>query len=78
MLNDLLQTKLELLQKGRFKKTAKATRGLIGNKNSDKITRISKASPEDNPETNEKEILTKRFISPQLRHKITDNLRLIT
>ena len=64
--------------KREIQKTAKATRGLIGNKNSDKITRISKASPEDNPETNEKEILTKRFISPQLRLKITDNLGLIT
>ena len=30
--------------KREIQKTAKATRGLIGNKNSDKITRISKAS----------------------------------
>ena len=61
-----------------IQKTAKAIGGSIGNKISDQITRISKASPEDNPETNKKEILRKIFISPQRRHKITDNLGLIT
>ena len=40
------------------------------------ITRVSKNSPQNNSETNEEEILRERYISPELRHKIIDDLRL--
>ena len=67
---------LKLLQKEPFRETAEATSDLIGNKTADKITRVSKTSPQNNPEINEEEILRERFISPERRQKITDNLRL--
>ena len=37
---------------------------------------VSKASPKNNSEKNEEEILGERSISPKLRPKITDALRL--
>ena len=58
-------------------KTAKTTDDLIGNKITNKVTRISKTSPQNNPETNEEEILRERYISPEQRQKIVDDLRLI-
>ena len=51
---------------------------LIGNKIADKITRVLKNSPQNNSETNEEEILREKFIFPELRHKIIDDLRLKT
>ena len=59
-----------------IQKTAKATVDLIGNKIVDRITKLSKTSPQNNSETNEKEILRERYISPELRHKIIVDLRL--
>ena len=60
---------------------------MIGNKISDKITKVSRTSTQNNLETvtNEeenvgltyREIPTKRYISPEKRQKITDDLRLI-
>ena len=47
-----------------------ATTDLIGNKIADKITRVSKSSPKNNSETNEEEILRKKYISPELRQKL--------
>ena len=41
MLNNLLQMRLELLQKEQFK-TSRTTGDLIGNKIADKITRVTK------------------------------------
>ena len=38
--------------------------------------RVSKTSPQDNSETIEEEILKKRFLPSELRHKIIDDLRL--
>ena len=49
---------------------------LIGNKIADKITGITKTSPKTDSETNEEEILRERYISPELRHKIIDDLNL--
>ena len=49
---------------------------MIGNKIADKITRVSKASSKNNPETNEEEILTERFISSELKRKVIIDLRL--
>ena len=60
---------------------------MIGNKISDKITKVSRTSTQSNLETvtNEEEnvgltyieIPTKRYISPEERQKIIDDLRLI-
>lgn len=55
-------------KKKMIQKTTEATSDLIGNK----ITNASKTSPQ-NLETN-KEILWKKYISPELRQKIIDNL----
>ena len=77
MLDNLVQMQLKLLQNERFKKAAESTADLIGNKIADKITRISKTSPQNNLETNEEEILTERYISPEQRQKIIDDLRLM-
>ena len=74
MLNNLPQMHLNYFKKSNSK-TAEATDDLIGNKIADKITRSSKASPQSNSETNE-EILREKYISPELRQKIIDNLRL--
>ena len=59
-----------------IQKTAEATVYLIGNKIADKITRVSKTSPKNNSETNEEKILRERYISPKIRQKIIDDLRL--
>ena len=68
----MLQMHLKRLQKESFKKTAETTFDLIWNKIADKITRIRKPLPQNNLHTNE-EIL---YMSPELRQKIIDNLRL--
>ena len=38
--------------------------------------KVLKTSLKNNPETNEEEILRERFILPELRHKIINDLRL--
>ena len=68
-----------------YKKTVEATDDLIGNKIAIKSTEVSKNSQQDNSEklTNKydqeipKEIPKERYISPEKREKIIDNLRLI-
>ena len=49
---------------------------MIGNKIADRITKIPKASPKNNSETNEEEILRERFVTSELRHKILGDPRL--
>ena len=49
-----------------IQKTAKTTGALIGNKISEKITRVSKTSPQNSSETNEKKIHGERFIPPEI------------
>ena len=68
---------IKTASKSAIEKTAGATGDLIENKIADKITRVSKISTKNNSETNEEEILRERFIPPELRHKIIDDLRLI-
>ena len=51
------------------KKTEKATDDLICNKFADRITKVSKTSPNNNSETNDEEILTERFIPPEIGNK---------
>ena len=61
-----------------FKKT-EATGDLIGNKIADKVTSISKNKSSNNDETEEDvEITThKRYISPEERQQIIDELMLV-
>ena len=49
-----------------IQKTAETTGALIGNKIAEKITRVSKTSPQNSSETNEKKILGERFIPPEI------------
>ena len=63
-----------------IQKTAEATGDLIGNKIPDKITSISKKSTKKLPTIDEDEELTthkKRYISPEERQRIIDELRLV-
>ena len=68
---------LEAIPKA-IQKTAEATGDLIGNKIANKIT-ASKKSPQDTSETlkSETEISKDRYISPEERQQIIDELRLI-
>ena len=68
---------LETASKRKIQKAAEATGDLIRNKIADEISRVSKTSPQNNSETNQKEILRERYISPEQRQKIIDDLRLI-
>ena len=68
---------LRTASKRAIQNTAEATNDLIGNKVTDKITRVSKSSRKNNLETNEEEILRERNISAEQRQKIIEDLRLI-
>ena len=68
-----------------IQKMAEATGDLTGAKIADKITKVSKTSPQNSSETIESEtentgfdmeIAKERYISPLKRQKIIDNLRL--
>ena len=61
-------------------KRAETTGGFSGNKIADKITRVSKTSPQNNSGGNiehDREKHRERYISPEQRQKIIDDLRLI-
>ena len=67
-----------------IQKTAEATGDLIGNKIADKITSVSKKKstkglPNDDKTEEDNEITThkKRYISPEERQQIIDELRLV-
>ena len=65
-----------------IQKTAEATGDLIGDKIADKITSVSKKSAKElqNKETEvgvERATPKKRYISPEERQNITDELRLV-
>ena len=72
---DALKTSLKRL----IHKTAEETRDLIGNKIADRITKVSKSSQQNNSETvsheHDKEIPKERYISPDKRQEIIDELR---
>ena len=63
-----------------IQKLAEATGDLIGNKVADRITKVSKNSQQNNSEIvtneNDKEIPKERYIPPEKRKKIIDDLRL--
>ena len=62
-----------------IQKTAEATGDLIGNKIANKITKGSKDSQQNNSETvtndHDKEIAKERYISPEKRYGVIDDLR---
>ena len=64
-----------------IQKTAEATGDLIGNKTADKITSVSKKKSNNNKNNSNDDVeLTthkKRYISPEEREQITDELRLL-
>ena len=66
----------KMVSKGAIEKIAEVTGDLIENKIADKITRVSKASSKNNPETSEEEILTEIFIPSELKRKVMNDLRL--
>ena len=69
---------LKIASKRAIQKTAEASGDLVGNFIADKITNISK-KPASEPHANvvSNEIPKGRYISPQERQKIIDELRLI-
>ena len=70
---------IKTASKRAIQKTAKATGDLVGNKIADKITSVSKKSTKKLPTIDEDVELTthKRYISPEEREEIIDELRLI-
>ena len=71
---------IQTASKRAIQKTAKATGDLVGNKIPDKITSVSKKSTKKLPTIDEDVELTtheKRYISPEERQQIINELRLI-
>ena len=72
---DAFKTSLQRL----IQKTAEETGDLMGNKIADRITEVSKCSQQNNSETvsheHDKEIPKERYISPDKRQEIIDELR---
>ena len=64
------------VSKRAIQKTAEGTGDFIGSIIADRITKISKTAPKNHSERNEEEILRERFKPPELRHNITNDLRL--
>ena len=71
----------ETASKRVIRKTEEATGDLISNKNTNRITKVSKSSVQSNSESikneHDQEISKERYISPEERQKIIDDLRLI-
>ena len=74
-------TNAQISSKRVIQKTAETTDDLIGNKIADRITEVSRSSPQNNSETitNEhgREIPIERYIVPEERQKMIHDLRLI-
>ena len=71
---------IKTASKRAIQKTAEATGDLVGNKIADKITSVSKKSTKKLPTIDEDVELTthkKRYISPEERQQIIDELRLV-
>ena len=70
---------IKTASKRAMQKTSKATGDLIGNKIKHKITSVSKNSPKDLHSQNEDqiELPKERYISPEKRQQIIDELRLV-
>ena len=75
---------IKTASKRAIQKTAEATGDLIGNKIADKITSASKKSPKELQsnktevdKVSPKDVPKKRYISPEERQQIIDELRLV-
>ena len=70
---------IKTASKRALQKTAEGTGDLVGSKIADKITSVSKNSTKKSPTIDEDVELTthKRYISPEERQQIIDELRLI-
>ena len=71
---------IKTASKRAIQKTAEATGDLVGNKIADKITSVSKKSSKKLPTIDEDEELANdkiRYISPEQRQQIIDELRLV-
>ena len=70
---------IKIASKRAIQKTAEATSDLIGNKIADKMTSLSKKSTKNLPTEADVERFTikKRYISPEERQQIIDELRLV-
>ena len=74
---------IKTASKRAIQKTAEATGDLIDNKIADKITSVSaelcsmKKSIENNTSNNEADVPKERYISPEKRQQIVDELRLV-
>ena len=72
---------IKTASKRAIQKTAEATGDLIGNKIADKITSVSKKSDANSEmevgTVSPKDVPKRRFISPEERHQIIDELRLV-
>ena len=70
---------IKTASKRAMQKTSEATGDLIGNKIIDKITSVSKKSPKEFHSQNEDQIKLpkERYISPEKRQQIFDELRLV-
>ena len=74
---------IKTASKRAIQKTAEATGDLIDNKIADKITSVSaelcsmKKAIENNNSNNEAEVPKERYISPEKRQQIVDELRLV-
>ena len=79
MLNNQPHMHLNLFQRKNNSRKAEATSYLIGNKITNKITKFSKKSPQNTSETvkRETEIPRERYISPEERQKVINELRSI-
>ena len=85
VLKNLQQVQKKTASKRAIQKTGQETEDLIGNKIADKITSVSKKSSNNNINNNninnneyvEITALKKRYISPQERQQIVNELRLV-
>ena len=71
---------LKTASKRAIQKTAEATDGLVGNKIAGKMPSVSKKSTKNLPTIDKDEELTtpqKRYLSPEKRQQIIDDLRLV-
>ena len=68
---------IKTASKRAIQKTAEAAGDLIGNKIADKITSISKKKSDNNDDDVELTTPEKRYISPEERQQIIDELKLV-
>ena len=68
---------IKMASKRAIQKTTEATGDLIGNKIADKITSVSKKSNNNNNEDVELTTHKKRYIPPEQRQQIINELRLV-